>query len=202
MAIVANTNSLISAAELERIAQITIADTDYKTTLINIASDFIERYCDRKFIKTTYTKEIYNGNGCVDLYLNNYPIVIGTVTVEAWDVYNDIVSYEFTEHEDYLVYLEEGRIYKYTTWVKGHQNYRITYDAGYLITTVPYDLKLACAKSAAFLYSFTNKDGVASEKMGQYSITYDKAPAVNGIPLSAEVINLLGLYRDRKPYEF
>jgi len=202
MAVAANANSLITAEELERIAQITISDTDYKTTLINIASDFIERYCDRKFIKQTYTREVYNGHGLTDLYINNFPIITDSVTIESWDVYNDIVSYEFTEHEDYLIYLEEGRVYKYTGWAKGHQNYRITYDAGYLITAVPYDLKLACAKTAAFLYSFANKDGVSAEKMGQYSITYDKAPAVNGIPLSAEVVNLLELYRDRMPYEF
>ena len=201
MAVVLKANALITAEELDEILQITIGDSDLSNTLINIGSDFIEKYCDRKFIKATYTREVYNGHGWNDLYLNNYPIVEDSVIVESWDTFNNEVSYEFVLNSDYLIYLEEGYIYKRGPWVKGHQNYRITYQAGYVTTAVPYDLKLACAKICSFLYPFINKDGVSAEKMGQYSITYDKAATLNGVPLSAEIINLLSMHINRGPYE-
>jgi len=42
--------------------------------LINRASDFINRYCNRKFVSQTYTNEIYLGNGRTELILDQYPV--------------------------------------------------------------------------------------------------------------------------------
>jgi len=43
-------------------------------SLINAATDFIERYCNRKFDSRTYTKEIYYGTGCNRLILDEFPV--------------------------------------------------------------------------------------------------------------------------------
>ena len=56
------------------------------TTLIDRATDSIEYYCDRKFVKRTYRLESYDGTGDDLLFLNNSPIIsiqrisIGTQT--------------------------------------------------------------------------------------------------------------------------
>ena len=42
--------------------------------LINRASDFISRYCNRKFVSQTYTNEVYIGGGQTELILDNYPV--------------------------------------------------------------------------------------------------------------------------------
>lgn len=42
--------------------------------LIERATDFIERYCNRKLMSRDYTKEVYDGNGENRMLLNEYPV--------------------------------------------------------------------------------------------------------------------------------
>lgn len=172
-----NANALITEAELEELLQKTF-DTAYANTLINIASGFIQNFCDRKFIEATYTREAYDGNGTKDLYLKQYPINASPViTVELWDTYGNVVSETFTLYSDYLVYLTEGRVYKRSGWIATHQRYRITYKAGYAIANVPYDLKHACAQIASFVDRNKTSAGTNSETIGKYSINYGSSNA-------------------------
>lgn len=51
-----------------------IKDNYFIERLIDRASDFIERYCNRKLASRTYTREIYYGSGHHWLLLEQYPI--------------------------------------------------------------------------------------------------------------------------------
>jgi len=60
--------------------------------LINRASDFLSRYCNRKFVSQTYTNEIYDGHGFNTLILEQYPVTqiisVGTGRANAFSVKN------------------------------------------------------------------------------------------------------------------
>jgi len=51
-----------------------IQDQYLLAELINRASDLINRYCNRLLKTTAYTREIYYGNGCSKLILEQYPV--------------------------------------------------------------------------------------------------------------------------------
>jgi len=200
MAVSLNANALIDATELETFLQVTIASTDFKNTIINVASDFIERFANRKLIATTYTDEEYDGNFDNYIYLKNYPVSsTDTFTLKNWDIYNNSLLYTYTIHTEYTVYYNEGIIYVYGKTGKGHRNYRVTYKAGWAIANVPYDLKFACAQLSGLVYYHKGKTGIQSESMGNYSINYgsnNKASAMfMGIPVSDEIAGIIANYR-------
>jgi len=198
MAVSLNANALITAAELETFLQITISDSDYKNTLINIASDFIEKYCANIFLpQATYTEEAYNGNGTMYVYLINTPVT-AISAVKVWDTYNDVADQTLDEHDDYIIDLTFGRIYKRGGWTPGFKNYRITYTAGYTNSAaIPYDLKYACAKLCGLVNNEKNKGGIGSESMGKYSITYNKVSAsiLYGVAIPPDVMAMMYPYK-------
>ncbi len=189
--------ALLTETELEELLDTTF-DTAYANALINSASQFISNFCDRVFIKATYTNEVYDGNGDKELFLRNYPITdASTVTVKTWDTFSDVVDSTLVVNTDYLIYTDEGMIYKRARWYKAHQRYRITYTAGYLVANVPYDLKQACAQICQHLDNNKNNPGAASETIGKYSISYrDSSGAlVASVAVPASIIDMLQPYR-------
>jgi hypothetical protein len=190
-------DALITSADLELILQITIADANLKTALIAIASDFIESFTNRKLLSQTYTKEAYDGEGGHYIYLKNFPVTVLTL-VESWDTYNNIQLYGYTENTEYIPYLTEGYVYMYAKTAKGNRNYRVTYTAGYVIGSMPYDIRNACAQLAGLVYANTMKSGMKSESIGKYSYTIDKGDlTICGIPVPADIAGVLNYYRRR-----
>lgn len=171
---------------------------DYANTLINFASDFIQNYCNRKFIKNTYTSEEYDGNGALDLYLKNFPI-ISVTSIDQWDTFTDSSEYTFTVNTEYLIYSVEGYIYMRGGWYRGRKNFQITYVAGYLIADVPYDLKKACADLCSLMKNLGDKAGMKSEKIGNYSYQLGSqsglGASIGGLAIPAEILSLLIAYR-------
>ena len=196
MTIALKANALITKAELDVFLQTTL-DSDYANLLINSASDRIEKFCNRKFILATYTDEAYDGNGKCDLYLKNFPIVAITAFKE-WDSYNNVVSYTFAEHTEYIVYKIEGYIHIRGRLGNGKDIYRVTYSAGYAIADVPYDLKKACADLCSFYNINKDKIGIQSESIGQYS--YQLANKTDGFErfgMPPEIGRTLNHYRNQ-----
>jgi len=190
-------DALITSADLELILQTTISDASLKTMLIVIASDFIENFTNRKFLSQEHSKETHDGDGTHYIYLKNYPVTALTL-VEAWDTYNNVQLYAYTENEEYLAYMNEGYIYMRNNTSVGHKNYKVTYTAGYVIGSMPYDLRNACAQLAGLVYTNKMKSGVKSESMGKYSVTYDKGDIlIMGIPVPADIAGVLNQYRRR-----
>lgn len=151
-----------------------ISGTDDDTLLeriVNYATDFIESYCDRRFDKTTYSNELYDGDDFdYWLYLKNLPITTltkieqnnGTTDEPDWD--------ELDEGDDYEKYLTEGKIYIYDR-VTGKRNYRVNYEAGY--TTIPYDLEMLCIRLVARIYEKRKSEGRSAESLGPANISWE-----------------------------
>ncbi len=188
-------NALISIAELDLILQITIGNAPLSEMLIGMASDFIDRFANRHFIKATYTDQEYDGDGLKNIYLRDYPIVAVTA-VKNYDTYNATTLYTYTVNTEYLLYLLEGYIYLRGGTTPGRKNYRISYSAGYLLADVPYDLKNACAQLAGLVYYNKGKSGIKSEAMGKYSVTYGMGEIkIAGIPVPADIAGVIDQYR-------
>jgi len=196
MAVALKDNALITAVELDQFLQITIGDADTSNTLINVASDFIDRFCNRSFIKATYTAEEYDGDGNNNIYLRKFPIVT-VAAIVLYDTYSAAILQTFTVNTEYLIYLNEGYIFMRSKTTPGHKNYRVTYDAGYLLADIPYDLKNACAQLAGLIYYNKGKAGVKSESIGKYSVTYDKGDlSISGVPVPNDIAGVIMQYRN------
>ena len=196
MAVALNSNALITLAELDTFLQITIGNSDYSNTLINFASDFIEKYCNRILNDATYTSEVYDGNGEFELYLKNVPIN-SVSAIHNWDTYNNTSVYEYTEHTEYMIYKVEGFIYLRGGWTRGRRNFQITYNDGY--ETIPYDLRKACADLCSLMKNLGDRAGMVSEKMGNYSYQLGSqsglGASIGGLAIPAEILSLLVAYR-------
>ena len=207
MAIAANSNALMTTTELQTFLNSTISskvtgitDADYRQTLVNLASDMIEKYCDRIFIKAAYTEEAYSGNNNEYLYLNEYPIdTAADFYLYHWDIISNSSLYTFTVNTEYsITNATHGEIYKSSKFMKGVGNYRVTYTAGYTQALVPYDLKIACAQIAGIYYNTAGSGGIASESIGAYSVSYKDISDTNmflGIPLTPQIVGVLECYK-------
>ena len=195
-----------------------ITSTSYDTlltTLINSATEFVERYCDRRFKQTTYTNEVYDGTGTDEMLLKNYPVTTFTSLQERDNIEN-INSWTSLDSEDYFVKLNQGIIiyvgaidinwqpYDYSqkgVFSKYPQHYRTTYIAGYnfdakngtsfLEDINMGDLEYAVWKLIATFYN--NRKGsnnIQSESIGEYSVTFRKEVAMD-----EEIKQILEQYR-------
>jgi len=138
--------------------------------LINMTTDFIETYCDRRFASTIHTDEEYDGTGMRDLLLNNYPI-INITRLQINNAADNTDDWEDVDVKDYFVY-DSFANFKLAAsrFLKAPQRYRVTYTAGY--ATIPGDLEWACLEMCAATYLKKGGAGVASEKLGDHRIVW------------------------------
>lgn len=177
------------------------ADDTLIESLINATTVFVENYCGRRFKKTVYTAELKDGNGSQYLFLKHYPIV--SVTTIYW---TDItVGDTLIDSDDYKIYANQGYIYKAGGWVYGHQNIKITYEAGYTFIggaagAVPeelYDLREVVNALVSMLFNNPTKYGIDSEKIGQYSVKFTSpGELIDGLP--KDLINRLNFYASQE----
>lgn len=188
-------NALITEADLESLLQVSLA-TALAELLIGIASQQIESITNRKLIAQDYTLQKYTVvNTSHYLYLRNYPINSISKLAE-YDSQADTELYSYTENTDYLIYADEGYVYFWSRMPLGHHHVRVSYNAGWAIASIPYDLKLACAQLAGLYYTTKMKSGVLSESIGDYSITFDKNNmGTAGLPIPPEVYNTILKYK-------
>jgi len=119
-------------------AKLEITASNQDTTidrLIASVTDFIESKCNRRFLRTTYTQEIYDGTN-VDgtpkqsLILNNGPLVSISQFQYRTGLKSSPVWVDFVVDD----YQEIKRLGVITlTLPSGFENIRISYTAGYLI---------------------------------------------------------------------
>lgn len=150
---------------------IMIPDNTGLEDLINAATDFMELFCKRRFLKTTYTAELYDGNGTMMLFLRNFPII--TVATIYWTYPN--VADDLVDSTYYKIYHAGGYIYRTGKWIKGYQNIKVTYDAGYdFAVAIPSELQSICNALVNLGYNQPDRFGVKSEKMGGYAVSYSE----------------------------
>ena len=202
MTVSLNANALLAdVTELNNFTQAGFTAGDYANTLINTASDIIERVTKRKLIAQAYTSEKYSGNGQCKLFLKNYPINSITSLVQR-NTHDDTTIQTYSANSDYLFDITEGWVYLRESWVQDTHNYQITYNAGYKVAategyiTLPYDLRKACADLCMWVDSQKDKVGFDSERIGSYSYSLNSAKGntIGGYALPPTIIALLAKY--------
>jgi len=155
--------------------------------VIDAVTDFVERYCGRRFQQTAYTQEVYDGSNSGTLMLKQYPVISTETTAleERTSAANED-SWATINSKDYFVHYNEGYL-EFTgkmIFRKYPRAFRVTYTAGYDFDTAGTDtpesvglgdLEYAVWKLATTAYNTRRGSGnVSSERLGDYSVTFRK----------------------------
>lgn len=161
---------------------------------INQATLAIESYCnlsrDHHFKETTYTNEVYTGNGSDQLMLRMRPVT-SIASFSRHDSTESDASYSTVESDSYYTDLSSGLINlnfgQNTNWGA----YTVTYTAGY--ATIPDDLAEACATLAAYYVDNSTYAGnIKRKREGQREVEYFQQGGNQG-SLGESTIDQLGL---------
>lgn len=175
--------ALTTRARVKTFLGITSADYDSLIdSLINAVTNFVENYCDRRFKLTTYTNEVYDGNGSQQMLLKQYPVAAFT-TLSERDADDNQDSWSAIASEDYFVNLTTGIIdYINGFFTKLPRHYRATYQAGYdfdpagattLESVGAGDLEWTAWKLIQKIYNQRQGDtDITHESLGDYSVSY------------------------------
>jgi hypothetical protein len=186
----------------------TAAQTALMETLINQATDFIEGYTGRRFKKTAYTNELYDGTATNMLNLKNYPVIsTETFTLEYRDSADFEDRWDAFDSEDFQVEYSAGIIYliKGNKFRATRQHYRATYTAGYdydnvttFASTVGIgDLEFACWRLASYVWNSVGADpAIESESIGDYSVKFNKALYAGIDGAANEMTSILDRYKN------
>jgi len=165
--------------------------------LIKSATDFIENYCGRRLIETTYTNEKYDGTGCNYLLLKNYPVnSSNTFKLERNNAYDNTDDWEEINSDDYYIDYNEGIV----TYPKGFgakkQKYRVTYTAGYDRNSDDwmFDLEYVCLQLVSVLWNKRKAGGISNQSFGNFSVAF-----INGIEQNEMIKNVLDKYKKELP---
>ena len=179
------TNALTTKTRItERLVNYNSSFDGLIENLINGVSIFIENQCNKKFVKNTYTNELYNGNDCNytdKLFLKNFPII--TITKIEYRSNDDPEEWTTYETDTYLIEYDIGCIKLKETFIpSGIQNIRVTYDAGYKVDwtnytdttkhTLPFDLTDICNKLVIKEFKKRESIGKQNENIGGVSINW------------------------------
>lgn len=162
--------------------------------LINSVTDWIEKYCGRRFKLTTYTDQQFDGQGGNKIVLPNYPI--GTLTSLSFrssglneDDWETIASnlYHVDLNTGIITGTGSGKLSSGYLFAQGKYNMKATYTAGYnfdntstfLSDVGAADLEYICWKLVATAYEKKGAVGIQSERIGDYSVTYAKTAFEN-----------------------
>lgn len=156
--------------------------------LINQATDYLETKCGRRFASTTYTEQEYDGNGTVEMKLQQFPVITFT-TLQRNRATDNSDDWETVDTDDYWVENETGIITKTSKFYKGKFNYRATYAAGY--ATIPYDLQYACLTIVSETLNRRSAMGIKSESLGDHSLTFESLYQSNAV-----LKDIVSNYRD------
>jgi len=126
---------------------------DFIQELINRKSDAIERFIQGPVMAQDFTGEIYDGTGCRELSLRNWP-VIGLANDDKDDIqWRQTPASSWLTLEDTKEYILFNRAtpWKVRLWrldfYSGQSNIKVNYRAGY--EDVPGDIELACIEEVA-----------------------------------------------------
>lgn len=192
--------ALVSLNEVKEALDITTSDHDAKLNgYINRATGIIEVYCQRRFISTTHTNEVYSGNGSAYIYLRNYPITALTASEYMNNSNLGSPSYSALQSDLFAIEtmggVDRGALYYGGGFIDGVNNYRFSYTAGYTDSELPHDLREACIELVGHLFNSRKADRLMkSESLGQYSYTRESV-AKTGLIKALGLDTILDLYR-------
>lgn len=144
--------------------------------LIEAATTWIEKYCNRTFRQTTYTDEAHDGNGELFIYVKNSPIItLTTVTIQESSFSGSSTSTDFAASK-FDTKLATGKI-KFkpgsflssgaSHFTEGFQNVLIDYVGGF--AQVPEPIKLVASQFVIEQFDPSlSPQGIEKEKLGNY----------------------------------
>lgn len=166
--------ALTSVADVKESLGIASSDLSWDNLIIrkiNQATDQIEKYCQRRFLSTTYTDEIYDASGTDQMVLNQRPVTnLASFYIRDTSLNNN--TFESIDSELYYLNANAG-IIDLLFRTPGHwSRYKVTYTAGY--TTIPNDLAEACASLVCYyvLNADASDVGFQEKREGQRLIRY------------------------------
>ena len=185
------TYALTTRARLQDFLGITSPTATQQSLLdrsIDAATDFIERYCGRRFQLTTNTQEVYDGTDTPYILLKNWPVsTTAAFTLEERESTKNSNNWGSIDSEDYFIHYDEGIVefiggFKFRKYPRA---FRATYASGYDFDTVTAgkeleavglgDLEYAVWKLAGTIYNNRkNNLNVESERLGDYAVTFRK----------------------------
>lgn len=155
-------------------------------SLINQATDYIEKFCTRRFLKTAYVEEKYDGDnedGDVSrtLILNQYPVDEAATFKIEYRTSRENDTWSEIDTDTYDLNAEAGIVYYDSHFPAGKRNIRVTYTAGYLIDfpnettsthTLPFDLTEACETLAVREFKRRDDIGLSAKTISEDQITF------------------------------
>ena len=168
--------------------------------LIPNVSAAVERFCKRNILDSAALTEYYNGDGTNLLILDQCPVNSITSIKDRQDnptsYGSDAYDNTLTADEDYIIYdAKAGMLMNPTgSWISSPPYYyQVVYRAGWVISEIPHDIRLAVQSWVAILFQKTTSGvhGVDTHIFGDESLTYDN----NAIPKAVK--NLLVPYIKR-----
>lgn len=155
--------------------------------LINSLTEYVENYCQRRFMKTAYSNEVYDGDGSRELYLKEYPVISGeTFTLQDRSTGSNQDDWGTISSSEYFVDNETGIVEfagKSRKFRNSPQAYRVTYTSGFdfdnaltfLADTEAGDVEYAMWKLLKTAWDKRKgQAGVVRERLGDYSVEYAK----------------------------
>lgn len=135
------------------------------TEWITAMSRFMDNHCGITLVgEAPAVTRVYDGNGEAELKIDS-AYTVTTVTVDGTAV--TPLKYPANSPRTYLLRLTDG------TFTVGMQNVAVTGIFARL-NALPTDLKFACTVLVSGIVNQSNKqtDGIKSEKVGEYQVTY------------------------------
>lgn len=175
-------------------SRLTITTTDFDALLKAMAfavTDFIESQCSgRRFKRTTYTQEIYDGSiiGQENNQRSKYLILkhapVSTLTtIEYMTGARSSPTWVAFTADDYVPYNDNGIVYFPSGMPSGVRNIRVTYTAGYLLdltadlyddtlNTTPFELIDLAERLCIKLFKRRESEGRTQETFQESSISW------------------------------
>ena len=158
--------AIITLDDIKDRLKITSTDDDTQlTSIINGVSNLVTGYCNQSFTSVVAYDEYYDidADHTTFFRLDHYPVVTFT------SLYNDD---DLLTSDEYDVYTSTGIVRTdAVTFVVGNKTMRAIYTAGY--STPPDEIKEVVLQLSVMMYNRSGSLGIKSEKVGDYSITYN-----------------------------
>ena len=188
-----NSQALTTVARYKAHAGITGAGSDTKIEVcINVATDLIERFCDRRFLQTTYANEVYDGQGSDRLMLKQYPVSErNAFQLDERDTVYNQANWSSVDTTVYFIDYTAGILELIgRRFMQAPRHYQVSYTAGYAFdNTTPGatleslgigDLEWACWQLVTDLFkNAASPTGINSESIGNYSVSYGGTTSLN-----------------------
>lgn len=167
--------ALVGLNDAKSFLDYTGSDSDMEL-LINAVTEYIEGRTGRRFVSTTYTQEEFDGSGNEQVCMNQYPIVAWT-SLEKRNSFDNTDDWDTINADEYWRDDSAGIITKTTIFSKGKNNYRATYQAGFV--TIPYDLQFLTMSLIDHFIKLKKGSGIKSESLGDHTITFEGILQIN-----------------------